>query len=98
MQTTTPYIVTQTDYFGNDYTSTVYLTDREAKDRIVDGRLLTAAHGRARNYKELWRSFKLILAQGEAYRNEHGLNGGGEINESAMNQFFELRAMEPDKN
>lgn len=58
MQNATPHIVTRLNWFGIAYTSTVYLTREEARDRIVDGRLLTVAEGNARNMERLWESFK----------------------------------------
>jgi hypothetical protein len=55
---TQSYIVTDTDYFGNDYVRSIDLTPQEARDRIKDGRLLSAAAGHARNYARLWDAFK----------------------------------------
>lgn len=66
-----PYTVTQTDYHGTDYTATMYLTREQARDRIVDGRLITPAAGRARNYQRLWGSFK-SLAWSEGGRTDTG--------------------------
>lgn len=61
------YEVIQTDAQGNDYTSEVLLSPQEARDRIVNGRLLSAAEGRQRNYARLWEEFKAI---------QSGLGGG----------------------
>ena len=55
---TKSYLVTETDYFGKDYQHIVALTDKEAENRIVDGRLLSKAAGEARNYAKLWEQFK----------------------------------------
>lgn len=63
MQYLQPYLVTSTDYFGNDYQHTVYLTIQDAADRIVNGRLLTPAQARSRNYKRLWDKFKALEKQ-----------------------------------
>jgi hypothetical protein len=54
------YSVVQADAFGNDYTSNVSLTPQEARDRIVDGRLLSADEGHRRNYARLWEAFKAM--------------------------------------
>jgi hypothetical protein len=58
-----PYIVTRADYFGNDYTSTVYLTTEQARDLIVDGRLLPASVGRSRRLDQLWKDFTSLGKQ-----------------------------------
>jgi len=50
--------VIQTDAHGIDYTSNVLLSDREAKERIVDGRLISEREAYARRKAELWRSYK----------------------------------------
>jgi len=50
--------VIQTDANGIDYTSNVLLSDREAKERIVDGRLISQREAYARRKAELWRSYK----------------------------------------
>lgn len=66
-----PYIVEQLDYFGVPYISTVFLSDTEARDRIVDGRLLTVAEGKARNIERLWALFKDRVQQpGGSYNKE----------------------------
>jgi len=58
-----PYIVTKTDYFGKDYQATVLLTDKQARERIVDGRLTDG-----NNYNRLWDQFKEISKETKEYR------------------------------
>lgn len=58
MEIISPHIVTSTDYHGADYQHTVWLSAKEARDRIVDGRLLSKSQGEARNYARLWDTFK----------------------------------------